>query len=156
VVFTERKLAGRALMQEVLTLIQLQHEKETVVASIGGFDLAFDGQRLGRDGYHYTTVLQRTGAAFEIELSMTVTPLGAVARLEHALSNFEGERETYQHRLADARKRLASYGARIGEAFAFEAELDLKRAELATIETELAATSEGEAKGAGEARRIAA
>ena len=58
---------------------------------------------------------------------MTVTPLGAVARLEHALSNFEGEQEAYRHRLNDARKRLATYGARVGEAFAFDAELDLKR-----------------------------
>ena len=49
--FAERKLAGRALMQEVLALLQLQHEKETVIASIGGFDLVFVGQRLGRDGH---------------------------------------------------------------------------------------------------------
>ena len=33
-------------MQEVLTLLQLQHEKEAVIASIGGFDLVFDGERL--------------------------------------------------------------------------------------------------------------
>ncbi|MBR0755372.1 DEAD/DEAH box helicase family protein [Bradyrhizobium jicamae] len=154
--FVERKRAGRALMQEVLTLVQLQQEKETVIASIGGFDLAFDGQRLGRDGYHYTTLLRRTGAEFEIELPVTVTPLGAVARLEHALSNLDGEREAYRHRLADARKRLATYGPRVGETFAFLAELDLKRAELLALEAELAAASEGEAKGAGGARRIAA
>lgn len=76
-------------------------------------------------------MLQRTGAEFEIELSMTVTPLGAVARLEHALSNFGNEQETYRHRLADAPKRLATYGARVGEAFAFEVALELKRSELA-------------------------
>ena len=136
--FAERKPAGRALMQEVLALLQLQHEKETVIASIGGFDLVFAGQRLGRDGYHYTTLLRRTGAEFEIELPVTVTPLGAIARLEHALSNLEGEQETYRHRLADARKRLDTYGARVGEAFAFDAELGLKRAELAKIEVDLA------------------
>lgn len=154
--FTERKLAGRALMQEVLSLIQVQHEKEVVIASIGGFDLVFAGQRLGRDGYHYTSLLRRTGAEFEIELPVTVTPLGAIARLEHALSNLEGEQEAYRHRLSDARKRLDTYGARVGEAFAFDAELGLKRTELAALEAELAATNEGERKGAGEARRIAA
>ena len=69
---------------------------------------------------------------------MTVTPLGAIARLEHALSNLEGEQEAYRHRLADARKRLDTYGARVGEAFAFDAELGLKRAELAEIEVDLA------------------
>src|SRR6476619_2781324 len=98
-------------------LLQLQHEKETVIASIGGFYLVFVGQRLGRDGYHYTTLLRRTGAEFEIDLPVTVTPLGAIARLEHALSNLEGEQEAYRQRLADARKRLDTYGARVGEAF---------------------------------------
>jgi len=136
--FTERKLAGRALMQEILTLVQLQHEKAVVIASIGGFDLEFDGRRVGREGYIYTTMLARTGASFEIELGMTVTPLGAVARLEHALSNFEGEQEAYRNRLTDARRRLTTYGARVGEAFAFEAELDLKHDALAAIEAELA------------------
>ena len=125
-------------MQEVLSLVQLQHEKEAVIASIGGFDLVFAGQRLGREGYHYTTSLRRTGAEFEIELPVTVTPLGAIARLEHALSNLKGEQETYRHRLADARKRFDTYGARVGEAFAFDAELGLKRAELAKIEVDLA------------------
>jgi hypothetical protein len=132
--FTERKLAGRALMQDILTFVQLQHEKETVIASISGFDLGFDGQRLGWDGYHYTTLL-------EIELSMIVTPLGAVARLEHALSNFEGESETYRHRLT----MLASASrptARASTRLAFDAELALKRSELATIEADPAASSE--------------
>ena len=87
--FAERKTAGRAPMQEMLTLVQFQHQGEQVIASIGGFDLVFERQRLGREGYTYTTMLQRTGAVFEIELSMTLTPLGAIARLEHALSHFE-------------------------------------------------------------------
>jgi hypothetical protein len=39
----ERKLAGRALMKEILTLVQLQHEGEVVIVSIGGFDLEFFG-----------------------------------------------------------------------------------------------------------------
>ena len=84
--------------------------------------------------YHYTTLL-------EIELSMTVTPLGAVARLEHALSNFEGERETYRHRLimlASASRPTARASTRL----AFDAELALKRSELVTVEADLAASSE--------------
>jgi hypothetical protein len=125
-------------MQEILTLVQLQHENDVVIASIGGFDVTFEGERVGRDGYHYVTMLQRTGAQFEIELPMTVTPLGAVARLEHPLTNFEGEQENYRRRLFDADRCLASYHGRVGEAFAFAAELDLKRAELAEIEVDLA------------------
>ena len=136
--FDERKLAGRALMQEILTLVQLQHEDGVPIASMGGFDVTFEGERVGREGYRYVTMLQRTGAQFEIELPVSVTPLGAVARLEHALTNFDGEQENYRRRLFDAERRLASYRARVGEAFAFGAELDLKRAELAEIEVDLA------------------
>jgi hypothetical protein len=75
----------------------------------------------------------------EIELSMTVTPLGAVARLEHALSNFEGERETYRHLILASASRPT---ARASTRLAFDAELALKRSELATIEADLAASSE--------------
>ncbi len=85
-VFAERKLAGRALMKEILTLVQLSQEGVTVIGSIGGFDLEFSGERFGRDEYRYTTVLMRTGADYEIDFPVTVTPLGAIARSEHALS----------------------------------------------------------------------
>jgi N12 class adenine-specific DNA methylase/adenine-specific DNA methylase len=154
--FEERKLAGRALMQEILTLVQLQHEDDVVIASIGGFDVTFEGERIGRDGYHYVTMLQRTGAQFEIELPMTVTPLGAVARLEHPLTNFEGEQENHRRRLAEAERRLASYRGRVGEAFAFAAELDLKRAQLAEVEADLAASGEEAVQMKGEENRRAA
>lgn len=40
----------------------LQQEGDTVIATIGGFDLEYDGQRFGKDGYRYTTMLMRTGA----------------------------------------------------------------------------------------------
>ncbi len=62
IVFDERKLAGRAQMKEILTLVQLQHECDIVVASIGGFDLEYSGERFGKEGYRYVTLLQRTGA----------------------------------------------------------------------------------------------
>ncbi|RWB94704.1 MULTISPECIES: N-6 DNA methylase [unclassified Mesorhizobium] len=142
-VHDERKLAGRALMKEILTLVQLQQEGETVIASFGGFDLEYSGERLGRDGYRYSTVLMRTGATQEIELPVTVTPLGAVSRLEHALSGFEEERERYRQRLADARRRLASYQSREGGEFAFAGELAEKRRQLAEVDKALAADVEG-------------
>jgi hypothetical protein len=82
-------------MKEILTLVQLQHAGEAIIASIGGFDLAYSGERFGRDGYHFRTMLLRTNAEQEVNLPMTVTPLGAVARLEHALDEFEIERVRY-------------------------------------------------------------
>ncbi|WP_454858506.1 DEAD/DEAH box helicase family protein [Rhizobium binxianense] len=141
--FDERKEAGRALMKEILTLVQLQHEGEIVIASIGGFDLEYSGERFGKDGYRYTTMLMRTGADYEIELSMTVTPLGAVSRLEHALVGFEEERERYRQRLDDAHRRLSSYRSREGGEFAFASDLAEKRRQLADVEKALAKDVEG-------------
>ena len=136
--FDERKLAGRALMKEILTLVRLQHDGEAVIASIGGFDLEFSGERFGKDGFHYATMLLRTGVEHEVELPITTTPIGAIARLENALADFEGEQENYRRRLAGANKRLASYRPRVGEAFTLEAELTLKREQLAEVEADLA------------------
>ena len=142
--FAERKAAGRALMKEILTLVQLRQEGEIAVASIGGFDLEYSGERFGKDGYRYATVLLRTGADHEIELPVTVTPLGAVSRLEHALSSFEEEQERNRQRLADAEHRLASYHARKGGEFAFATELAEKRRQLAEVEKSLAKDVEGQ------------
>ncbi|TGV63328.1 lactate dehydrogenase, partial [Mesorhizobium sp. M00.F.Ca.ET.149.01.1.1] len=97
--FAERKLAGRALMKEILTLVQLQHAGNTVIATIGGFELEYSGERFGQDGYRYSTMLVRTGAETEIELPVTTTSLGAIARVEHALGALEDEQERCRHRV---------------------------------------------------------
>lgn len=151
--YTERKDAGRALMKEILTLVQLRHEGEARLASIGGFDLVYDGEHFGRgDNYHYQTLLQRTGADYEIDLAVTVTPLGAISRLEHALDGFEEERERYRLRLAEYQRRLSSYQSRQGGTFAFADELAEKRQKLREVEEALAKSARGDA----EAEEIAA
>ncbi|AEI04533.1 hypothetical protein OCA5_pHCG300880 (plasmid) [Afipia carboxidovorans OM5] len=143
--YSERKEAGRALMKELLTLVQLQHEGASVIASIGGFDVEYVGERIGRDGYCYTTRLMRTGTNDEIDLPVTVTPLGAISRLEHAVGDFEAEQEHFRQGLIDARRRLAAYQSREGGDFAFAAELADKRQQLCAIEAELANDSESPA-----------
>ena len=148
-VYTERKEAGRALTKEILTLAQLQQEGESIIGSVGGFDLEYEGQRFGKHGYRADA--HRHG--FRIELAVTVTPLGAVSRLEHALDDFEGERERYRQRLADTRRRLASYQSRDkGATFAFAGGLADKRRQLAEVEKALSADVEG----AGDVEAIAA
>ncbi|RWC00320.1 MAG: lactate dehydrogenase [Mesorhizobium sp.] len=137
--FAERKLAGRALMKEILALVQLQHAGNTVIATIGGFELEYSGERIGQDGYRYSTMLVRTGAETEIELPVTTTPLATIARLEHALGAFEDEQQRCRLRLSDAEQRLAAYRSREGGTFAFSGELAEKRRQLAEIETSLAA-----------------
>ncbi|MER8823278.1 lactate dehydrogenase [Mesorhizobium sp. M0991] len=142
--FTQRKLAGRALMREILTLVQLQQEGETTIASIGGFDFEYSGERFGKDGYRYATMLMRTGADYEIELPVTTTPLGAISSLEHALAGFEGEQVQYRQRLEDAELRLTSYRSRQGGEFGFSGELAEKRRQLAEIENDLASSIDGQ------------
>ncbi|WP_331375592.1 helicase-related protein [Sinorhizobium chiapasense] len=150
--YDERKLAGRALMKEILTLVQLQQEGEIAIASIGGFDLVYSGEYFGKgDGYRYTTLLQRTDADYEIDLAVTVTPLGAVSRLEHALDGFEDEQNHYQRRLEEAQRRLASYRSRQGGAFAFADELAEKRRRLRGVDEALAAAAREETADASEA-----
>ena len=68
-----------------------------------------------------------------------MTPIGAVSRLEHALSSFEEERERQHHRLTEAERRLTAYRAREGGTFALAGELAEKRRQLAEIEQSLAA-----------------
>jgi hypothetical protein len=141
----ERKEAGRALMKEILTLLQLQHEGEVHLATIGGFDLVYEGERFGKgDGYRYETLLQRTGAEYGIDLAITVTPLGAISRLEHGLEGFEEEQLQYRRRLEEAERRLTSYRSREGGAFAFATDLKGKRLELRAVETQLAADLDSE------------
>ena len=141
--YSERREAGRALLKEILTLVQMRQEGEVTIATVGGFELEFSGERGGRDGYRYETMLLRTGDGHEIDLPVTVTPLGAVSRLEHALGDFEGERERYRQRLVEANRRLASYLSREGGTFAFGEELAEKRRQLVEIERALASDIDG-------------
>lgn len=143
--YAERKEGGRALMREILTLLQLQQEGEFHLATIGGFDLVYEGERLGKsDCYRYETLLQRTGADYEIDLAITVTPLGAISRLEHALSGFDEEQHQYRRRLEEAERRLVSYRSRDGGAFAFADDLKVKLLTLRAIEAQLAADLDSE------------
>ena len=149
--FTERKAAGRALMKEIMTLVHLRDEGDKPIATIGGFDLVFSGERFGRDDYRYEVALARTGVDTDIDLALTVTPLGAIARIEHVLAGFEDERAQHRFRLDDANRRLASYRSRTGGAFGFEKELADKRRQLGAIEADLAGEVMREARAAAEA-----
>ena len=149
--YTERKDAGRAIMKEILTLVQLQRQGEVHLATMGGFDLLFEGERIGKEGFRYQTLLQRTGATQEVDLAVTVTPLGAISRLEHALGGFNDEQQRYRRHLEEAHRRLASYRSRQGGVFAFADELAEKRRQLRENEALLAADMIAEASQASAA-----
>jgi hypothetical protein len=137
--FGERKAAGHALMTGILTSVQMRHEGPSSLGSIAGFDIIFTGQRHGHEGYAYTTAIKRNDFDHEIALDMTVSPLGAIARLEHVPANFDHELRENQSMLGDAERRFSTYSSCVGEAFTFEGDLEFKRSELRTIEVNLAA-----------------
>jgi hypothetical protein len=84
--------------------------------------------------------LERTEFPQSIDSVAETTPVGIIARLEHALDRMETELEDQRRRVVDAKARLAGYEPRLGEAFPLQGELDAKRAQLAEIEADLANT----------------
>ena len=84
--------------------------------------------------------LERTDFPQSIDIDAETTPVGIIARLEHALDRMDTELEEQRRRVADAKVRLAGYEPRLGEAFPLQGELDVKLAQLAEIEADLAGT----------------
>jgi N12 class adenine-specific DNA methylase/adenine-specific DNA methylase len=134
----DRKHAGRLLMRQILAMVEHRHDGEVELASVGGFDLVFAGESRDDHGFHYTTCLRRTGLDHEIDLPLTVTPAGAISRIEHVLSGFEAERQRQSIRRNDADARLSSYRNRLSSRFAFAGDLEDKRRQLRDVEEELA------------------
>ena len=68
-----------------------------------------------------------------------MTPLGLIARLEHALNGIEAELAQQQRRRSENEHRLRDYAARLDRPFELAAELALKHQALAELLAELAA-----------------
>jgi N12 class adenine-specific DNA methylase/predicted RNA methylase len=138
---TQRKAAGAALLTKMRLAARERAERHWTVGRIGGFDLTCDVRPSLRDArLEPSLVLERTEFAQVIDIDSETTPVGLVARLEHALDRMEGDLEEHRRRGADAKARLAGYEPRLGEAFPLQGELDAKLAQLGEIETDLAGT----------------
>ena len=112
-----------------------------VVARIGGFDVAATlVRRWGRETSVEVT-LERAGGPAEVEFSDSVTALGLVSRLEHALDRFEVELAECRRGLVEQQSRITDYQPRVGLAFQLQGELEGKLAELGELEVSLAETS---------------
>jgi hypothetical protein len=136
---TERKVAGGSLLTRIRLTERALQEGMATVARIGGFALVMEGKRLFADRYRLELWLERTGYEQPVDVPADMTALGLVSRLEYMLERFEVEMAEERRRRADAEARLPGYQARLGEAFAYAAELDDKEAELAALEADLAA-----------------
>jgi hypothetical protein len=85
--------------------------------------------------------LRRTGLEQEIETEHDLTPMGLIARIEHMLERMPQDRQEQERRASEAERRLLGYRDRVGQPFALQPELDSKKAELAALEADLAATA---------------
>jgi hypothetical protein len=146
---TQRKAAGAALLTKIRLAARDRVARRWTVGRIGAFDLACDvrpGLRdpVSRHGagarLEPSLTLERTDFVQPIDVDGETTPVGLIARLEHALDRMEGDLEEQRRRGADAKARLAGYEPRLGEAFPLQGELDAKLAQLADIEADLAGT----------------
>ena len=138
---TQRKAAGASLLTKVRLAARERTERTWTVGRIGGFDLTCDIQSGRHDArLEPHLALERTDFAQAIDIDSDTTPVGLIARLEHALDRMDTELEEQRRRVADAKARLAGYEPRLGEAFALQGELDGKLAQLAGIEADLAGT----------------
>jgi N12 class adenine-specific DNA methylase len=138
---TQRKAAGASLLTKVRLAARERIERSWTVGRIGGFNLTCDIQSGRHDArLEPHLALERTDFAQPIGIDAETTPVGLIARLEHALDRMETEFAEQRRRVADAKARLAGFEPRLGEAFPLQGELDAKLAQLAGIEADLAGT----------------
>jgi hypothetical protein len=138
---TQRKVAGGSLLAKVRLAARERDHRAWTVGRIGGFDLTCAIQSSSRDGRPEPFLtLERTGFAQPIEIDAETTPIGIIARLEHAIDRMDAELEEQRRRGTDAKVRLAGYTPRLDEAFPLQRELDDRLGQLAEIESDLAGT----------------
>ena len=136
----ERKPAGRALLETLLPLLPPGKRLRRTIGAIGGFDLLVLREEAGRlHTRSLRLILQRTRLEQEIEVDRQLTPLGLVARLEHALNGMEAELLEQQRRQVENERRLQDYTTRVGRPFELDGELELKRQAMAELLADLAA-----------------
>ena len=145
----ERRVAGGSLLTRIRLLAHERAVGRWTLARIGGFAVVAEGRSWGTVACHRLDVwLDRTGYEQPVEIEDELTPMGLVTRLEYLLDRMEVDLAGHRRRITEAEAREASYSQRLGQAFAFEAELDAKQAELDAIEADLGANAARFAKAA--------
>jgi hypothetical protein len=137
----QRKVAGGSLLTKVRLAARERAARTWTVGRIGGFDLTCAIQSSSRDGRPEPSLtLERTNFAQPIDIDTETTPVGIIARLEHAIDRMDAELEEHRRRVAEAKTRLAGYAPQLGERFPLQGELEDKLGQLAEIESDLAQT----------------
>ena len=144
-IISDRRIAGTLLLSKVRLAERVRRVGKHPIGAIGGFDLVCHARRAFPNGFEATLILKRTDYDQELAIDPEQTPMGLIARLEHALERFEAEREEHTRREQDASARLAGYEVRLGEPFPLQGELDDKLAKMAQLEADLAGKNSGSA-----------
>ena len=100
---TQRKAAGASLLTKMRLAARERAARRWTVGRIGGFDLTCDiqsGRHDLRPEPHLA--LERTDFPQSIDIDGETTPVGIIARLEHALDRMEAELEEQRRRVTDA------------------------------------------------------
>ena len=138
---TQRKSAGASLLTKIRLAARERTERRWMVGHISGFGLTCE-VRAGRHDARLEPdlALERTDFSQSIGIDGETTPVGLIARLEHALDRMDTDLEEHRRRVADAKARLAGYEPRLGAVFPLQGELDGKLCQIADIEADLAGT----------------
>jgi N12 class adenine-specific DNA methylase/adenine-specific DNA methylase len=138
---TQRKTAGASLLTKIRLAARERTARRWTVGRIGGFDLTCDIRADRQDvRLEPDLALERTDFSQSIGIDSETTPVGLIARLEHALDRMETDLEEQRRRVTDAKARLAGYEPRLGVVFPLQGELDGKLCQIADIEADLAST----------------
>lgn len=137
----DRRTAGAHLLSRLRLIERGRTRTELGLGTLGGFELACVAGPTWRRDFEARLILRRTGLDQEIETEHDLTPMGLVARIEHILERMKQDRQEQERCAAEADGRLLGYRDRVGQPFALQPELDSKKAELAALEADLAATA---------------
>jgi len=138
--YGDRKPAGAALLQTLVPLLRPGKPARRAIGAIGGFALTPVREERGLIRSRTTRlVLRRTRLEQDIAIDEAMTPLGLIARLEHALNGIAAELAQQQRRRRENEHRLRDYETRLDRPFELAAELALKQQALADLLAELAA-----------------
>lgn len=140
--YHERKLAGGAILKAIMESGWDNGRK--IGGEVGGFRFGIRIHRARNQTIMSSHIVLRRNGDYQetIDLPDEPSPLGVIARVESALSRFDGQREDSVSHVMEARRRLADFEPRLGKQFDLQGELDAKRMELIAIDQELADTKE--------------
>lgn len=142
-----REKAGTFILSQARMAEQSGETGHWVLGQIGGFDVVVEAAepwraREGRPKVDVSILLPFASGDQELTYDRDTVALGLISKIEHALLRLDAARDEAMQRKAEAERRLPAYQARLGMGFAEQDLYNEKRTELATLQADLAATSE--------------